>query len=196
MSRRKSSSIIDRARCAPPRSKLNPNRARHSSRELVIVTMFRPFVPCLTGPNPIVDLFPPKLPETANLVGWHALSINPFVNRVPLDPELGRNLFHGKPAIFGRAVHLRFLAWFRRTTENALWLVRICPIHPSRCRCIIILRMLSENRATGSRKVHRDKLPAEPVQSLRAGKSSLIPRSGILSECLAATFNSGISGWT
>jgi len=55
---------------------------------------------------------PPELPKFPDFESWDVLAIDPLVDRVTLDPEAGRNLLHGKPAIFGRAAQLKFLAWF------------------------------------------------------------------------------------
>jgi len=34
-----------------------------------------------------------EFPETADLVSWHVFAVNPLVNRIPLDPEVGGDLF-------------------------------------------------------------------------------------------------------
>jgi hypothetical protein len=49
---------------------------------------------------PFVDFFFLELPEPADFMTWHLPFTYPLVDRIPFDPEIGRNLIYGEPSIF------------------------------------------------------------------------------------------------
>ena len=63
-------------------------------------------IPGLAGTDPLVHLVLLKLPKASDLVRRHLLTIDPLVDRVAFDPEVGGNLVHGQPAVVHHLVHL------------------------------------------------------------------------------------------
>lgn len=60
---------------------------------------------CPASTNPVINFVPLELPQDANLVGRHLLSVNPLVDRVALDAEVLRDLVNRKPAVSRRVTH-------------------------------------------------------------------------------------------
>jgi hypothetical protein len=49
--------------------------------------------------HPFVHFFLAELPEPTDLVTRHMPFADPLVNRIPLDPYIGRYLIHGEPSV-------------------------------------------------------------------------------------------------